>query len=321
MNNGHLDDNLIGHVLRALDESTQAEVDLRLRSDPQARHRLEEVRLALEPLAADKDDYPPPPGLAIRTIARIAEYCCLDLPHAPPAASRVSPRSWWRRADFLVAASLLIVAVGLGLPALLQLRNSTSGAAMAECQNNLRVFSVALQTYRDVHRQFPSVVVERPRDAAGMVAPLLVSAGVLSNPASVRCPGSNMPTAPMTLDQARALPPEEFFRQAGRIIPSYAYSLGHRDEDGNYLGPVLPEGLQASAFALMSDCPPLNGLGNSTNHGGRGQWVLFADGHVRFVNLRTVGIARDDIYLNKANRVAAGLDPLDTVLGSSDAKP
>jgi prepilin-type processing-associated H-X9-DG protein len=156
-----------------------------------------------------------------------------------------------------------------------------------------------------------------------MIAPILAKAGVLNEGANVHCPGSSSAApCPMTLDQARALSPEDFFRQAGKLIPSYAYSLGYLNEEGSYCGPLVPDGQQASDFPLMADGPPLDGgPGNSNNHGGAGQNVLFADGHVRFVKLRTVGFAKDDIYLNKANKVAAGLDPFDSVLGPSAAKP
>jgi prepilin-type processing-associated H-X9-DG protein len=323
MNHELLDENLIGYLLEALDDRTRDKVDALLQADPATRRRLEQLRRSIEPLAADKDEAAPPDGLAVCTLARVAEFCCRDLPRAPVAASRPVPlRSWWRRADVLVAASLLLMALGLGLPALFRLRHPLTGSGMVECQNNLRVFNTALQAYHDQHRKFPSVVVERPRDAAGMIVPILASAG-FPELASVRCPGSGLAAPrPMTLDQARALSPEEFFRQAGNLVPSYAYSLGHRDEDGNYQGPTLPEGLQTSDFPLMADGPPPHGgPGNSLNHAGAGQYVLFADGHVRFVTLRTVGFQKDDIYLNKANKVAAGLDPFDTVLGNGAAKP
>jgi prepilin-type processing-associated H-X9-DG protein len=324
MNHEPLDENLIGYLLEALDEDAMAQVAAQLQANQETRWRLEQLRPALEPLHADQEDPPPPHALAVRTIARVAEFCCLDLSHAPAAVSRSEPRrSWWRRADLVVAASLLLMVGGLGLPALYRLHHPQMGPTIVECQNNLRVFNNALQTYHDQHRTFPSVVSERPRDAAGMVVPILANAGVLREPASVRCPGNGPGfSCPLTLDQARALAPDEFFRQAGNLVPSYAYSLGHRDEEGNYYGPRVPEGQQASDFPLMADGPPLeSGSGNSMNHGGAGQNVLFADGHVRFVTLRTVGFQNDDIYVNKANKVAAGLDPFDTVLGPSAAKP
>src|SRR5207302_3033194 len=110
MNNEALNENLIGYLLKALDDDTSAKVEAQLQADSDARWRLEQLRLALEPLAADKGQSVPPDDLAVRTIARVAEYCCLHLPSAPAAVCRPAlSRSWWRRADIVVAASLLLL--------------------------------------------------------------------------------------------------------------------------------------------------------------------------------------------------------------------
>jgi hypothetical protein len=316
-----LDENLIGYLLQALDDETVRHVEAQLEADEGARWRLEQLRLALEPLAGDKEEIAPPAGLAVRAIGRVAEYCCLSLSQAPLAACRPSPpRSWWRRADLVVAAAVLLLATGLGMPALFRAR---VGASVVECENNLRVLGNALNDYQTIHHEFPSVAGQRPRDAAGMVVPILASAGVLKDAGNVHCPG-NGPAKPiaMTLKQAHALSDEDFVRQAANLFPSYAYSLGYRDDEEHYFGPAVPPGEQASDFPMMADAPPPDGgLGNSANHGGLGQVILFADGHIRFVTIRTIGFQKDDIYRNKDNKVAAGLDPCDTVLGPSAAKP
>src|SRR2546423_1625971 len=76
-----------------------------------------------EPLGADKREKPVRAGLAVRPIARVGEYCCLNLSGARAAVCRAAPpRSWWRRADVVIAASLLVLALGLGVPALLRAR-------------------------------------------------------------------------------------------------------------------------------------------------------------------------------------------------------
>ena len=70
----------------------------------------------------------------------------------------------------------------------------------------------------------------------------------------------------------------------------------------------------------MADrAPAEDGRTNSANHGGSGQNVLYADGHVIFRVTRTV--AGDDIYLNRDQQVAAGLGATDAVLGASAARP
>jgi hypothetical protein len=319
MTNDTLDENLIGYLLDALDETTRAEVAARLEKDEEARWRLEQLRQALEPLAADRDQVEVPKGLAIRTLARVAELRCVELSRAPALASRLGPpRSWWRRADVAVAASVLILGVGMGLPAMSMAR---ARQAMVECEQNMAVFNNALHVYHDQHGHFPSVADERPYHAAGMVVPILAKVSPELN--NIRCPGGGPGTpCPLTWEQARSLPVSEFYRQADKLVPSYAYSLGYQDEEGNYYGPMVPEGQEACDTPIMADSPPRDGGdGNSDNHGGAGQWMLFADGHASFVKDRKVGALKDDIYRNKANIVAAGLDPCDIVLGHGSAKP
>ena len=74
---------------------------------------------------------------------------------------------------------------------------------------------------------------------------------------------------------------------------------------------------------LMADCPPHDpGAGNSANHGGKGQNVLYMDGSVKFCTAPTAGVDRDNIYLNRVTKkVGAGADWDDDVLGSSAATP
>src|SRR5262245_25164441 len=113
------DDTLVGYLLDALDEGERAQVDAQLQAEPESRWRLEQLQAALEPLAADKATAAPPAGLAVRTLARVAEFSCRELPRAPVEAARpAASRGWWRRADVLVAACLAIMALGLALPGL-----------------------------------------------------------------------------------------------------------------------------------------------------------------------------------------------------------
>jgi hypothetical protein len=73
---------------------------------------------------------------------------------------------------------------------------------------------------------------------------------------------------------------------------------------------------------LMADAPPAeSSLGNSPNHGGYGQNVLFKDGSTKFTTERTSGFEGDDIYLNKCGKREAGMDWRDTVIGGSSSRP
>src|SRR5262245_55356832 len=112
-------DQLLAYVLDQLDEHDKADFEARLQSDPGLRRQADLMREALEPLAADREDNAPPPGLAVRTIARVAEHLCRrqELPKAPvdmPQPVSVG-RAWWSRADVLMAATLLIAIFGLGV--------------------------------------------------------------------------------------------------------------------------------------------------------------------------------------------------------------
>src|SRR5688500_12931220 len=182
-------DQLLDYLLDQLDEPARLEVEARLKLDPEARRAFEMLRHALEPLAVDAE-LVPPHNLAARTIAHVAGHLCTELPKAPVIA-RIdgSSRAWWRRADVLVAASLLLLFVSFGIPAIFKIRNSFASDAIAECANNLREFHVALQAYQDQHGKLPMIVDKTPRDVAGMVAPVLKEAGVLSASFSVSCPG------------------------------------------------------------------------------------------------------------------------------------
>lgn len=318
-----MDDNLVGYLLGSLDEQTHKEVERCLATDADAARRLEVLRLALEPLAADAEPIAPAPGLVIRTLGKVAEHITQrTLPKAPTRTQAPNiERAFWRRADFLVAASILLTVLGLGIPALLHLRNA-GGANRIDCQNNLREMFVALQSYHDQRRVFPDINSAGPYKAAGLVAPLLQEAGCWPARVSARCPGNGPPiNLSVSLQELNAMDPDRAMPLIAQLIPGYAYSLGYKDAANNIRAPRLDPDLPNSLVPIMSDAPGDVLTGNSPNHGGTGQNVLFQDGHVRYTTIRTVGLASDDIFLNQAKLVAAGLGKRDTVLGRSAASP
>lgn len=322
---------LIGYVLNALDEPTKRRVDEYLAAHPEVRAKLALVQQAVAPLEADREAEAAPALLAERTLARVAEHVCNperpshDLPQAPPVVPTIVPsgRSWWRRADVLVAACILFTIGGIGVLTLAKLRGPSSAAMMAGCKNNLREFYVALQTYRDTHRRLPDISQEEaPRNVAGMVVPLLQDAGTLPASASIRCPAVGAPLPCQdSLTNLRAMSPDDFEQRSPCLSMCYAYSLGYRDEAGKYHPPGSAPPGNWSQTPIMADRPPPVGiLGNSINHGGGGQNVLFADGHVQYLPSRTLANG-DDIFLNRSGKLAAGLDAGDIVLGPSAARP
>jgi prepilin-type processing-associated H-X9-DG protein len=323
-----MEEQFLGYLLNALDECGMREVEAHLQAHPEARRKLTLLKQALDPLVADQEAPSPPPQLAERTLAKVAEQICSaggrisDLPKAPPIAPRSisGGRSWWRRADVMVAASLLITAVGIALVVLGRMRGPSSADSIIACKNNLREFFGSLQEYRDAHGRFPDVAKESPHDVAGMVVPILNEAGTLSENTSIRCPGiGSSLSCPFTVSVLSKMSDAEFALHSPTLSMCYAYSLGYREGETIH-GPGDGSETAFSQTPIMADRPPAEGIqSNSINHGGKGQNVLFADGQVRFLTGRALG-ADLDIFLNRDNIVAAGLDAADIVLGYSAAR-
>ena len=71
-----MDENLVGYLLKSLEPDEQHAVEAHLETHPDARAKLELLERALAPLSADAEEPEPTPGLALTTLARIAEHKC-----------------------------------------------------------------------------------------------------------------------------------------------------------------------------------------------------------------------------------------------------
>jgi hypothetical protein len=328
-----MDENLVGYLLDALEPDERGGVEAQLAARPELRERLEWLRQTLEPLAADADadSDEPPRGLTVRTLAVVAEHRCRPQqpepapatePAEPPATIPLRRRRALPRADLLVAACLLIVLVPLSVAGLGRLWRNY--AQRDVCANNLRLLWTGLQSYADNHDgKFPRVDEDGPRGVAGSFLPVLHDSGALVPEVSPVCPGEAPRERPAVRSMAQMeelyrSDPEQFRAVARQLAGGYAYSMGFREPDGGELFglsrddggdmPILADGWSGAA-------------GNSANHGGAGQNVLYVGGAVRWCTQRTVGVAGDDIYVNRRAEVGAGVDRFDTVLGRGDAGP
>jgi prepilin-type processing-associated H-X9-DG protein len=321
-----MDENIVGYLLKALEADEQDQVDAYVRAHPDECHRLERLRVALAPLAADTDDAEPPPGLAVRTLARVAEHHCRKLPPAPPAPPSIldmPARRGWRWVDALIAAGILFCALTLVPPLANRLWQHYQ---VYSCANNLRKFHNGLMEYSESHGgSLPKVEAQGARSVAGIFVPILHDAGVLDKDVSLSCsPLAKRPPSDRSVRELEELYAErqEEFRDICRGLSGcYAYTLGYFD--GKELHGMRRN--DDGRSPILADCPPsgppLFADANSSNHGGRGQNVLFLDGSVSFCTNRGVGLGGDDIYLNREHRQAAGIGPHDTVLGSSSTSP
>jgi hypothetical protein len=307
-----MDDLLVGYLIDALDPPNRRAVEERLRTDPDARRKLERLRGALAPLASDRAADEPPSGLVARTLARIAAVAPAVAPRGPrrigPDVTLVDreagfPTTRWRRLDALVAACVLVVLGGLGVSGVAHVQRQHERLA---CQNNLRAIGDGLLVYADTHQgTFPRVSDQPPFNRAAAFVPLLTQAGVLTDVSVAACPVVLSANGPAVGPLPPGLNP-------GTV---YSYSLGYRDADGRL------HGLRADGGPADTDLLPIAAdLPAPVSHG-VGQNVLYVGGHVRFCTSSRVGVAGDDIYQNQAARIAAGLHRLDTALGAGDTCP
>lgn len=329
-----MDENLVGYLLRALDPETQREVESYVRGQPEAVNKLELLRQALQPLAADREPPAPPAGLRMRTLACIAEYRCRDVPHtpvAPPIRLRSPARSWWRRADVLAAAVLLLVVLPLIPPGLSQLRHLRN---VRECQNTLQNIYVALMNYSNLHGgALPRVKDEPPHNVAGIFVPILREENLLSRDVSLSCPGTGRPPPPpITLQDLQddlAVGNKQFMDCARRLAGCYAYTLGYRDSANRLCGVRFnSKDPYNEHLPIMADRPPFEQRNyqsapavNSPNHDSAGQNVLYLSGRIEFRKDRLAGVNGQDIYLNRNQRPEAGVDRWDGVVGGSGFYP
>jgi hypothetical protein len=308
---------LTGYLLGCLEPAERRRVEQQLQNDPELRKKLEELRRVIKPLALDRDDAPPR-GLWKRTMAKVRKHEAYGLPEAPAvsAGQRGGGRRAWRRADVLVAASLLICLGALIPPAIANLQRRAQRTA---CSDNMRKIGLGLVTYcsqQDPPGSCPNPAHEKePCNVVGFVLPILFDAGVAEN-MDLRCPGSNVPDPYLgSASELRNLSDDEFNRRAPYLLGSYAYSMGYR-----VANQILSPDLDDVPLPILADRPPSDPAGldyflNSPNHNGAGQNVLFTDAHVEFiVSRRPLG---DDLYLNDDGRQEPGVGPRDAVLAPS----
>jgi hypothetical protein len=217
----------------------------------------------------------------------------------------------------VVAAVLLLLVGGLITPLVARQRHMQQRLA---CENNLRKFWVGLEGYADrSNNDFPRVEADGPRAVAGIFVPVLTDCGLLQD-VSVECParGERQPLdcGVKDLEQLYRTSPSDFRSVTHDLAGHYAYCLGYQDG-------LTHQGLRRNSgdgLPILADSSGED-AGNSTNHGGGGQNVLYVGGNVRWCVEPTVGLDGDNIYVNQNYRVRAGVCRTDTVLAASEVRP
>ncbi|MDZ4781388.1 MAG: hypothetical protein SGJ19_14135 [Planctomycetia bacterium] len=306
---------LLGYLLDALESDEREALESRLASDPQLQRSVQVLRRALTPLRSDAEHSAPPLGLA--------ERCCQFIErqaNAPAVQVEYGEqRTTWRWLDLAVAASVLFVASMLFFPSVMKSRFDQQ---VAYCSENLRQVSNGLWQYSQQHGgYFPYVPTEGNYAAAGIFGPTLTDGRYLENSRSLLCPSSpqaaadQAPVTMASIGKAEGAPLLELQRSMGG---SYGYALGY-EKDGRYLG---NKNQGRARFALVADSSSPQDSGDvSANHEGRGQNVLYEDGHVQFQRTCTAAGCKDDIYHNDLGIIGAGQHVNDAVVAPSWARP
>ena len=328
-----MDELLVGHALKALSPDDAAEAERLLAADPAAAANLARLRGFLATLSADAGGEPPE-GLAVAALCAIAQHVVdnkLPLegrPMAEPAKSQFASdfhpilgdihpadetfeelssvpvrasypvRRWF---EVAVVAGIAFLTFGLVMSGMMKLRHE---GQVASCKGNMLKLYQGLSGYADSHHdRFPKVGTPAAPNAGSFVDELKVACQLMPD-AKASCPTARPATGDLT-----------------RV--SYVYTLGYLS-NGEVQGiRRRVQDLSDELTPLLADLPtpgasPANG---PLSPHGKGQNILFADGHVRYSPFATVGPNGDDIYKNQNGRVRAGLHPLDASLGRATDVP
>ncbi len=306
------DDEILDYALGRHEVLDPRRTDLAMEGDPRLVTRVEHLRDSLRRLLDDGDSLETPPDLAARTVAFVAKHR-----RRPSLADQMPLRVPFRFADFAVAASIFLAGVLTLIPAIQRSRERMNQAG---CVFNLQQLGNSLAQYASLHPFLPYPPTHRPDAHSGMFAVMLHDAGLLDDPKLLDCPCNGpCPHAARELisfdqvDKIRRTDPNQYQSMLGW---DYAYNLGYRHASG-VPGPV--EVVLASRVPLLADKPDHDNFrvindGNSPNHGGRGQNVLFGDGSVHWFLTRRISPQDPDVFLNNDQQPLPGLSPLDSVL-------
>jgi hypothetical protein len=224
----------------------------------------------------------------------------------------------FRWADVAVAAGILVAGLLTLAPAVYRSRDRMNQAG---CVFNLQRLGVGLAQYGHQNRSYPYTHPDCPQATAGTFAALLHDSGLLDDLTVLDCPSNGACRHPhSSLPDLKALcklKAEDPARYQRLLCWDYAYHAGYRDPAGATHPLATP---CASSTPLLADQPPHQAdlqrilPGNSPNHRGGGQNVLFSDLHVDWHNTRSLGPQDPDMFLNNAQQPGPGLHPQDAVL-------
>lgn len=306
---------LLDLALGKTDDGAPDTPDRDTASDPLLADRLDRIGRGLR-LMLDDDParFEPPAGLASRTIAFVQQEARrrADVIEFVPRARR------FRFEDLAVAATIFLASMLALAPAVLRGRERWGRAG---CAHNLQQVGLRLNQYAALNETYPFVSAEDEVPHVGSIVCRLSEGGFPIEPEELHCPCSGS-----VCDKSKKIPALAAVREALKrsadegcrmLENDFAFHVGYRPRPDHEPAP-LPAYLSATT-PILADSPPHDAsrailLGNSPNHAGRGQNVLFADGHVEWSDDRRVSPIDKDLYLNNDDQPTYGIGPADAVL-------
>ena len=313
---------LVGFVMGALDEDESAQIEQAIETDEDLQQQLKLIRDALSPLESYRY-CEPPAGLSDSTLDYVFEQ--VDSHKVRPAslnalsplvsAERISGASAsWRKTDVLVLSVVLFCMAMLLSPAIY---NSRFVAGKLACQDNLQHLYRGMHNYSLTNNGIYPAIPTSKVSISGIQAPILYEQRDVEE-ARFFCP-----TAPETqVWREQGIPAVQTVVDAtpdalddlAHMGGTYGYNIGH--QEGGQLQPVRHQG--RPYYALIADRPTGDSVSRrSLNHGGKGQNVLFEDGHVAFLRETKERTLGDLYFVSDRGRVEPGMHNNDAVIMES----
>lgn len=307
-------DQMLDYALGQLDGPARLQFERELGSNPAAADRVERVTRAIHQLLDDDDAHAPPPGLARSTMSfveanRNGRRSILDfVPMAVP----------FRWGDVAVAAGIFMAGLLTLIPPATRARERM---AQAGCTYNLQQLGRALWQYGSLHRHYPRAPEQAPDSDSGTYLVMLREDGLINDLGILDCPCNGrcqkhppVPDLKELLRLQRTNP--RLYNET--LHSDYAYNISV----GRHSAGVERIEADHGIVPLLADQPDHEGFvcirpGNSPNHGGHGQNVLYTDLHVGWHPTRRVNPHDDDMYLNQQGELSPGDDESDAVLSPS----
>ncbi len=287
---------LLGHLLGALDDDEQEWLESRLEQDEEYRRQWMCWRRRLAPLLTERPEFEPPPGLAEQT-CRLVAACAPMLvfeekprPTMRPVPTLPGGAAGARWLDAAVVAAILLAVVALVPPAI---HGSRFHCRLASCQDKLRQVGLALTQYGHDHHDALSELAADERltgagaFAAGMLgdefagedrsAAMFPVAWLAAQGALRGTIGWQNGFSRQKIDQSPPLPFPITTSESVSSFKDWSGAWGNETADG-------PENLSPAAVPVLADVAGADVPGQGINfHGGRGRNQFFEDGHVNFL--------------------------------------